>query len=867
LNILTRFLIVFSLLWSGSTAFANQSETDGDWEEEVYLSFRYLGVIDEIMVAIAKDGEFYYPLTELFELFAINYTLSAKSFSVSGYYLDEDNTYLLDFANFAAYVKADKTTLYASDFLIKDVDFYVKAKVLEDLFALNLKIDLSRLVLKLETPHVLPIISRHENRRSQQRRMQYTQVSDEWYPLMVNRDPRILDGGFLDYTLFSTASKNNTNLNLNTSIGSELLFGDVQGNIITTTNAFGTSAKASGFRWRYVQDESPYFTRASIGALTTKGLNQRAIHGFSVSNEPILTRTSFDQYIIDGNTDPEAEIELYQNDRLVEVSTADDVGYYRFFVPLNYGLSRFKIRIYAKQGHVIELDRQVDIPFSFLPPGEFRYHLNGGVQTSIDPDDTEKRDLTQLSFSYGVNKWLSSKIGIDYASKENQNRPIIYNQFSSRIAGDFLLNLDLIYGSLYKLTTQGRGSQASSWNFDYTYYQNEGNLNPLVYIQTLNAGIYFPVPIFTHPIILRIDGRWKNFSNSDILGYDLYFSNNFKGFRFRYGLKEERLLQAGSPAAVHSDAQLSIVYSIPRNPLYHPLLQGTYIRNDVFYNTVGGNFESFNFQVTKQISKKLKFQLAIGEDLIIKNRTYELGISWDAEKFRSVSSIEYANESHAVAQTVRGSLALDRPNSEFLWDNRQQVGRAGASIRMFVDEDNSGIYDEGEELLPGNAVSIQRATTRQITKSGMSRLSQLQPYRRYNFVINEANIMNPLLMPKHKEFSVVLDPNSYKTLDIPFFTTGIIDGRVDKLTGGAYLPISGLRIHVRSADGLYESTLRTFSDGSYYSMEIPPGDYEAWVDESQLEFLGVNSTPIKLSFTVTASAEGDFVEGLDFILE
>jgi len=74
LNILTRFLIVFSLLWSGSTAFANQSETDGDWEEEVYLSFRYLGVIDEILVAVAKDGEFYYPLTELFELFAINYT-------------------------------------------------------------------------------------------------------------------------------------------------------------------------------------------------------------------------------------------------------------------------------------------------------------------------------------------------------------------------------------------------------------------------------------------------------------------------------------------------------------------------------------------------------------------------------------------------------------------------------------------------------------------------------------------------------------------------------------------------------------------------------------------------------------------------
>ena len=696
--------------------------------------------------------------------------------------------------------------------------------------------------------------------------MQYTQVSDEWYPLMHKREQRLLDGGLLDYTLFSTASKNAANLNLNTSIGGELLFGDVQGTVITTANEFGASAQMSGVRWRYVQDKSPYFTRTSIGALTSKGLNQRSIHGISVSNEPIVTQTSFDQYIIDGNTDPEAEIELYQNDRLVEVAIADDVGYYRFFVPLNYGISRFKIRIYAKQGHIIELDRQVDIPFSFLPPGELRYHLNSGVQTNIDPTDTEQRDLSQLAVSYGVNKWLSSKLGLDYGSKENQNRPIFYNQFSSRVGGDFLLNLDLVYGSFYKITTQGRGSQNSSWNFDYTYFQKKGEQNPLGYSHTLNTGIYFPVPLFANPIITRLDGNWRKFSDFDEVGFNIDFSNNIKGFRIRYGLKEERVLY-GESQVNHSDAHLSVVYSVPRNPLYHALIRGTYLRSDLFYNTVVGNFESYNFQIIKQISKSLKIQFAVGADLITTSNTYELGISWDAEKFRSISSIEHANKTHSVTQTIRGSIALDRPNGEFLWDNRQQVGRAGASIRMFVDEDNSGGYDEGEEVLPGNAISIKRASARQLSKSGISRLSQLQPYRRYNFEINESNIMNPLLMPKLKEFSVILDPNSFKILDIPFFTTGIIDGRVDKMVDGTLLPISGLRIHVKAVEGTYESTLRTFADGSYYSMEIPPGDYEAWVDESQLEFLGVNSEPGKIEFTVTASADGDFVEGLDFILK
>ncbi|MEA3287866.1 MAG: hypothetical protein U9Q77_10910, partial [Candidatus Marinimicrobia bacterium] len=65
----------------------------------------------------------------------------------------------------------------------------------------------------------------------------------------------------------------------------------------------------------------------------------------------------------------------------------------------------------------------------------------------------------------------------------------------------------------------------------------------------------------------------------------------------------------------------------------------------------------------------------------------------------------------------------------------------------------------------------------------------------------------------------------------------------------------------------FETTLRTFADGSYYSMEIPPGSYECWVDDSQLEFLGMQSSPEKRYFTVKASAEGDFVEKLDFLLE
>ena len=94
-----------------------------------------------------------------------------------------------------------------------------------------------------------------------------------------------------------------------------------------------------------------------------------------------------------------------------------------------------------------------------------------------------------------------------------------------------------------------------------------------------------------------------------------------------------------------------------------------------------------------------------------------------------------------------------------------------------------------------------------------------------------------------------------------------VDGRVDRLSEGQNKPISGLRIHLSNEDGSYTATLRTFGDGSFYSMEIPPGQYEAWVDETQLEFLGMISKPEKLGFTVEADPEGDYIEGLNFLLE
>ena len=259
-------------------------------------------------------------------------------------------------------------------------------------------------------------------------------------------------------------------------------------------------------------------------------------------------------------------------------------------------------------------------------------------------------------------------------------------------------------------------------------------------------------------------------------------------------------------------------------------------------------------------------QFSYSHDFQRQFQSFELGLNFDFNSVRSSSRFRSSGGRTSFSETVRGSIAFDGNNREFVYDNRQQVGRSGISVRMFVDENDSGIYEKNERIIPGNAVRLLNSSSRQVTKSGISRLTQLLPYRRYNFIINEAYIRDPLLVPKYKEFAIVTDPNRYKQLDVPFYITGIIGGLVIRRGESGPEPIGGLRLHLVGIGNHKELTLHTFADGSFYAMEIPPGSYEISVDSAQLLFLDAISTPEKHYFEIEAIAEGDFIENLNFIL-
>jgi hypothetical protein len=94
----------------------------------------------------------------------------------------------------------------------------------------------------------------------------------------------------------------------------------------------------------------------------------------------------------------------------------------------------------------------------------------------------------------------------------------------------------------------------------------------------------------------------------------------------------------------------------------------------------------------------------------------------------------------------------------------------------------------------------------------------------------------------------------------------VISGKVERKGRG----LSGVRLYLQSVPDSSKSSeafskeLHTFSDGSFYAYEIPPGKYDLFIDRDQLAFLDAESKPDTMKITVEALALGDFVENLHF---
>ncbi|WP_428234803.1 SPOR domain-containing protein [Gracilimonas sp.] len=862
--ILTLNIVALCLFLKPDNSHAQGNNND---EIEVYLEFRHRGIIGSVVISYYKNDQFYLPVSELFSLFDIDHTVNGLS--VNGKFGIKQTPYHIDLR--ANQIKfGDKIIqLTVDDYLIKEIDSYLRADIFYEAFGLDFTIDFNNLTLNLETEKELPAIERAI--RAQRRRLaddnRYQEVR---YDLRYGRERPFLDGGFVDYNLSANMGSGVNVYNANTNLGVQLYGGDLQGSIFGSYSSNFSNISTDNLRWRYMYRDQQWLSKITIGQTNSDGVARNSYTGIRLTNEPIEPRRLFDEYVVQGSTIPQSEVELYMNNALIDFQQANEMGDYRFLTPITYGSSQLDLKIYGPTGQIIERSERIQVPFTFQPKGVFNYSVNLGQLDNPILGNTNQNLTAQGTGSYGITEWLTAKAGVEYYEGLNDGLPTFTSSVSSRILSSYILTFEAASQAYYRGVFNTIFPNSASINFDFTEYTGNFSIyNPSNDDKRLVASAFYPFNLFGTPFNVRASAfsRIRETANATTLRLDANSRIGKMNLRVGYSDRFAGKVDLFNPTTT-SYVETSATYNVSRNRNLPPYIRGVFLRAQMRYQPTLNQFESAEALISRNVFNQGRFQLSVGRNFIAEYNTIRFSLVIDLNKIRTNTTYNNIRNNSSFTQNVRGSVGYDTNYNNFLFTSRDQVGRSGTAIQLFVDNNGNRSFEKEEDQpIDGNAVRIRRSGANSIQKNGILYFTQMQPYFYYNMEMNEGGLDNPMLVPEFDKFGLITDPSRFKKVEIPFYMSGVMEGSVKRQTANAKSSgIGGLKLLLDQQNGDFSKELRTFSDGSFYDYELPPGQYILRVDPSQLDILNVKSIPEKIEFEVEAIPEGDFVEGLQILL-
>lgn len=851
--------------------------------DEVTLTFGY-PALGQVYVTCAFRGD--QPLIaagEVLSLLQIPFQRAENRFGILGAYPSKADRWEIDPIKFTLLRRSEKIPLNADQFYLGETDLFLSPEVLKDVFGLDFTVNPYGLMLSLQADRLTPIEERLKRESVRQR---LTNEAPEnilkQFPMMYPRRRAFFAPGMLDYNIGAATAVNFAQLNYNLSGGMELLGGDFQGNLSGYQNEDFTANAFSGVRWRYVFKGgldalgNPIISDLTAGQLSLLGPFGGNIRGVSISNTPLVPRRVLDVFAVEGYTTPDSEVELLIGGQLVDFTRADELGYYRFTTPITYGTIRVGLRIYTPQGEVIMEDRQLQIPFTFVPRGMVNYNLQAGYQEGLFRDSTTTNLIGHGSLAYGLTNNLTIRAGLD---RRFDSTEIIYTPYGSasfRLFDQYLFNVDILPNTFVRANASVFYANNTSLNLAYADYQN-ANLNTDISagraLREASANYYLPFKVFDRISGFRagIEQLWYATGEERRIQFDL--NTRLGPIVTRLNYREELLRQTNTNTAPERLVTGAFTYTIPRTPGIPVFVRGMFFRAQLRHDMRQLDASALgSFQFSQTVFKRGRMTLGFDHDFANRTNALSFALLFDFNAVRSstqgVIRQQGARIEPSFNQSFSGSFGADLRNGMILATNRDQVGRAGVTVRMFIDDNANGKFDKGESIVPARAVRLDQSATMLQGKDGLLRITQLQSYWTYRLTVDQAALPDATLAPLVEKFSFVADPNRFKLIDIPLYRTGTIEGYVYRDRGAGILdPQPGLRLKLaRNGDHEGATTIRTFADGGFYAHGLIPGDYTLLVDSMQLKFMNVVQRPDTLKFTILPLPDGHWIDTLEIRL-
>ena len=111
-------------------------------------------------------------------------------------------------------------------------------------------------------------------------------------------------------------------------------------------------------------------------------------------------------------------------------------------------------------------------------------------------------------------------------------------------------------------------------------------------------------------------------------------------------------------------------------------------------------------------------------------------------------------------------------------NNRSSVGKGAITLIPFLDVDGNGKRDRGEPRANGLQFRINGGTIVRNDKDTTIRILDLTPYTSYLLELDKNSFDNISWQMHNLTMKVNIDPNQFKTIEVPISVMGEISGTV-----------------------------------------------------------------------------------------
>ena len=840
-GLLILFATLLFLMICQPTISTAQNEPQYD-EISVFLNIQRFGGTD--IPAVIMDETVFLPVTDIFNFLKIKNNPSAQLDSVTGSFINPLTLYSINRLTNRITFQGKVYPLKSTDIIRTETNLYLNSDLFGKIFGLDCTFNFRSLSVLLSTKLELPVIRemRLEQMRTNINRLKGEVKTDT----TIARKYPALHFGMADWSVISTQHlKGGIDTRLNLSLGMVIAGGEANA-LLNFDNNTPFTEKQQQYHWRFVNNNQPLLRQVTVGKIYSQVTSSiyDPVVGVQFTNTPTTYRRSFGTYSLSDITDPNWIVELYVNNVLVDYMKADGSGFYKFDVPLVYGNSAVKLKFYGPWGEERTKEQNISIPFNFLPPKEMEYSVSAGMV-----EDTLKSRFSRTNLNYGVTRRLTVGGGFEYLSSITTGTTMPYLSTSVRLLSSLLLTGEFTY----KVRTKGKISYRLPSNLqvelDYTKYTPGQKAIIYNYLEERKAVVSLPLNGKNFAAYSRMTVNQIVLPGITNTNAEMLWSGAVHGVATN--LTTYALFTDISKPYLYSNLSLSL--HLPSAITITPQIQYAY--NNQKLISARANLE-------KSLFKHGFFNMSFEQNFISNTRNIELGFRYDLSFAQTGFSVRNSNDQTTVIESARGSLLYDHKSRYLGVTNRTNVGKGAITLIPFLDENGNGKYDKGESKVAGLQFRINGGTIIRTEKDTTIHILDLTPYTSYFLELDKNSFENLSWQIHNLSMKVNIDPNQFKTIEVPVTVMGEASGTVYNESNGQ----GRILVCFYRSDATLAARIMTESDGYYSYLGLKTGKYIAKIDPDQLKKLMMKSEPEELPINIAPSKEGTILDGLDFHL-